>query len=89
MRKKQTQNKLRIKNKAWFGPHCRSKKSQYDRARKAYKENNNNLQNRNLLNRASKEYKRTMRYYINKHNFINESKLRKLNKIDPKGYWTF
>jgi hypothetical protein len=30
-----------------------------------------------------------MKYYINKHNFINESKLRKINKCGLKCYWTF
>jgi hypothetical protein len=53
----------KINNKPWYGPHCHNKRAINNRARKKYnlKKSNNN---RCLLNRASKDYKHTMKFYV-------------------------
>lgn len=76
------------KNKPWYGPRCRNKRVIYNRARKNFSQNKS-VNNRRLLNRASIDYKRTMKFYMNRHNFINESKLRNMHSSDPKSYWRF
>ena len=39
--------------------------------------------------RASKEYKRTMHFYINKYKHCQSQKLRQLSDKNPKQYWKF
>jgi hypothetical protein len=76
------------KNKPWYGPRCRNKRVIYNRTRKTFIQNKS-VNKRRLLNRASIDYKRTMKFYMNRHNFINGTKLSNMHSSDPKSYWRF
>ena len=70
----------------WFGYTCKNARRKYHIARKI---NNINPSGNNKakLKEASKNYKRTMNFYINKFNQSMQDKLRNLKSTKPKDYW--
>jgi len=76
------------KNKPWFGSKCNKARQNYHRAKNTYKIDKTDNNKINLKN-ASKEYKRTMNYYINDHRYKQSEKLRSMNTKNPKQYWKF
>ena len=75
-------------DKPWFGGHCKSARRRYHIARKRFNTSKNN-DNRCLLSAASKDYKRTMKRYINKYRHDREHKLRLMQYKSPKQYWKY
>ena len=45
--------------------------------------------NKELLNHASSEYKRTMNFHIRKFKCQKADTLRKMHRHDPKSYWKY
>ena len=86
--KKQTKFKHNSNDKSWFGPQCRNARNNYHDARDCFRKNPSN-DNRTRLNNASKAYKRTMNYYIEKEKHANAAKLRNMHVKSPKQYWNF
>ena len=76
------------KQKSWYGPQCRNKRVIYNRARKQYSLCKS-LHIREVLKRASHDYKQTMNFHLHNHRFHNQTKLRNMNTKDPKSYWSF
>jgi len=76
------------KNKPWFGPKCNAARKNYHEAKQNYKISPNS-DNKLRLQNASKQYKRTMNFYIKKYQTNNQSKLRNLSSKNPKQYWKF
>ncbi|MCG7875884.1 MAG: reverse transcriptase family protein [Candidatus Thiodiazotropha endolucinida] len=75
-------------NRPWFGFKCQAARRKYHLAKRRH----NVLKadsTRNDLISASRAYKRTMNIFINKHKFQKQSKLRKMQKHQPKEYWKF
>ena len=72
--------------KPWFGYKCKNARRKYHIARKI---NNTypSINNKSNLKEASKNYKRTMNFHINKYNQNMQNKLRKLKSTNPKDYW--
>lgn len=84
-----TSNKRREqRNKPWFGPACKTARRKYNNAKKKFNVHRSNETRRNLLS-ASKNYKGIMNKFINKYNKENESKLRNMQRKQPKDYWKY
>lgn len=75
-------------NKPWFGPKCHKARQNYHDAKKSYAQQKNST-NKLRLKHASKQYKRTINYYVNDYKFKQASKLRKMSTSNPKQYWKF
>lgn len=75
-------------SKTWFGSHCKIARRKYHTAKKKYNMNKN-ADNKRLLNLFSKDYKRTMNRYINRHNHDKEQQLREMHSKSPKQYLQF
>ena len=73
-------------NKPWFGPKCHQMRKKYHVARANYRKLKSTV-NKTRLNVASREYKKTMIHYINKHIDNTTNKLRQMKSKDPKKYW--
>ena len=73
-------------NKQWFGSQCKSARRKYHLARRINHiiPSPNNKQN---LKQASKNYKNTMNFHLNKHVRNTQNKLRKLKSSNPKEFW--
>ena len=69
----------------WFGPACKRYRKIYHSHRRNYK-TNKSIRNKNDLNKASKEYKKTMNFFINKYKKETANKLRKMSTCEPKRY---
>ena len=79
----------RSKNdKPWFGHKCRRDRKAYHKAKSKYNKVKS-FRNRDNLKRASKNYKKTMNFYINQYKFSKSAKLRNLHSRNPKHYWKF
>ena len=78
----------RKSNKSFFGPKCHVARKQYHYARKVYKRYRSS-QNRSLLLQSSKNYKKTMNFYINKQKQSNAKRLRDIHSSRPKEYWRY
>ena len=74
------------KGQPWFGTKCEKARKVYHKAKLNYNKHRN-IQNKQRLNMASSNYKKTMNFYINKYNFENEKKLRNMETKNPKKYW--
>ena len=73
-------------SKQWFGPQCRSARRKYHIARRlTHRIPSNN--NQEKLKQASKNYKRTMNLYLNKHVKNTQNRLRNLKTNNPKEFW--
>lgn len=70
-------------SKKWFGQNCRNARRKYHIARKINNMNPSET-NRNNIKTESKNYKRTMNFYINQYNQSTQEKLRKLKSENPK-----
>ena len=66
------------KNKPWFGPQCLRARRSYHLAKSNYNKTKDN-QTKHTLNLASKQYKRTMDFFIKKHKNENSRKLREIS----------
>lgn len=73
-------------NKRWFGAQCQSARRKYHLAQKINQNNPSPINKQNLKD-ASRSYKRTMNYHLNKFNNSIQEKLRKLKSNSPKEYW--
>ena len=60
----------------------------YNRAKRLYTNSKSNA-NKLKLQRASKDYKKTINFYINKYKFKNAKDLRNMERNDPKSYWNY
>ena len=78
----------RKSNKAFFGPKCHVARKLYHNARKVYRRHRN-WSNRSLLLQSSKNYKKTMDFYINTQKQSNEKRLRDIHSSRPKEYWRY
>ena len=76
------------KQKSWYGPQCRNKRVIYNRARKQYSLCKS-PHSREVLKRASHDYKQTMNFHLHNHRFHKHTNLRNMNTKDPKSYWSF
>ena len=76
------------KNKPWFGPQCLRARRSYHLAKSNYNKTKDN-QTKHTLNLASKQYKRTMDFFIKKHKNENSRKLREISSKNPKQYWKY
>ena len=72
-------------NKSWFGPNCFKARKIYHEAKTAYNSNKNDINKRRLRN-ASKDYRRTMDFYIKREKHENSKRLRNLSDKNPKKY---
>ena len=84
----QSPNKNNSKDKPWFGRDCRIKRKLYRKAKHNYA-NNRCVENKNKLDKASKNYKKTINFYISKFRHKNAHKLRSMQKNCPKDYWKY
>ena len=75
-----------INDKRWFGPRCRLARRKYYLARRINQQNPSTT-NRLNLKKASKSYKRTMNFYLNKFNKETQDELRSLKSKSPKAFW--
>jgi hypothetical protein len=75
-------------NKPWFGPKCHAARQNYHEAKEVYNKYRNN-DNKVRLRNASKQYKRTMNFYIKLNKQISAEQLRAMNDKNPKKYWKF
>lgn len=88
---RKTPKKTKFKGKhkkPWFGPECKAAKKRYNKARKKYFKNPT-LENETNMFLTCKKYKNTMNKHIRQFKKVNESKLRNLNKSNPKEYWKY
>ena len=76
----------KTKSKRWFGYQCENARRKYHKARKTNKKQPSDT-NRTNLETASKTYKNTTNFYINKHNKSTQDKLRHLKSKNPKDFW--
>ena len=70
----------------WYGYQCRKMRRKWHSAKYVYKFNKNEV-NKVALNRASKEYKKTMRQSYIKFKRFNIKKLKNMKSTNPKMYW--
>ena len=70
----------------WFGKQCQCSRKRYHAAKANYRKFKTRGYKINL-GIASKDYKKTMKYYINKHKHNTANKLRKMQSNNPKKYW--
>ena len=73
-------------SKNWFGYQCENARRKYHKARKRNKKRPTDSNKLNLKN-ASKAYKKTMNFHINKHNKSTQEKLRNLKSKNPRDFW--
>ena len=73
-------------DKRWFGPKCRLARQKYHLARKLNQQTPSST-NKINLKKASKSYKQTMNFYLNKFNHETQEKLRSLKSKNPKEFW--
>ena len=73
-------------DKQWFGFRCRNARVKYMSARKRFNKRPTQV-NKEELHAASKKYKNTLNFHINKHNFQLQNKLRQLHSSRPKEFW--
>ena len=78
---------LNGRNKTWFGKNCKKARKKYHTA-KTDNAKDKNTCNRNQLNAASKEYKKSMNYYINKHKYesVKPKQLREMKTNNSKDF---
>ena len=76
----------RANSKPWFNDECKAKRKQFHKSRKKYSFMKN-VENRNLLNAHSKEYKYTLNKNYKKYQSDIERDLREKSKTDPKSLW--
>lgn len=74
--------------KSFFGPKCNAARKQYHIARKTYKRFRNK-RNHTFLLQSSRQYKRTLNFYINKQKHSNAQRLREIHSKQPKTYWRY
>ena len=75
-------------NKPWFGPKCHQACKKYRLAKNKYRRFRNEY-NEFKLQQSSKQYKKVMNFYINKHKWKNANKLRQIHTRKPKEYWRY
>ena len=74
--------------KSWFGPNCSKARKACHQAKSVYSVNKIGMNKQRLCN-ASKDYRRTMNFYIKKDRCENAIELRNLSHKDPKKYWQY
>ena len=75
-------------NKPWFGQKCHQARKDYLKAKINYSKNKNS-QNSLSLKLATKQYKRTMHFFIKKEKHDKSQKLRAMTTKKPKHYWKY
>ena len=85
---RQTTNYPNSTNKPWFGSKCKRSRDNYHRAKSTYAKNKTYTKKVNLRN-SSKQYKRTMNYYIKEYRYKSANQLRSMSTKSPKQYWRF
>ena len=73
-------------DKAWFGQNCKTAKHENENAISSHRKNPTTV-NKTLVQEKSKNYKKTMNEYINKHIENTKRNIRNLNKNNPKEFW--
>ena len=73
-------------DKARFGQDCKTAKHEYENAKSRHRKNPTTV-NKTLVQDKSKNYKKTMNKYINKHSENTKRNIRNLNKNNPKDFW--
>ena len=76
----------KAKNHTWYGYSCKRMRRKWHSAKNVYRFNKNEA-NKAVLNRTSKEYKKTMRQTYIKFKRFNIKKLRNMKSTNPKSYW--
>ena len=76
----------KAKNPTWYGYNCKRMRRKWHSAKNVYRFNKNEA-NKAVLNRTSKEYKKTMRQSYIKFKRFNIKKLRNMKSTNPKSYW--
>ena len=74
--------------KPWFGYQCKNARRKYHLARRKHNVLKTDA-SKNDLCIASRFYKKTMNAHINKYRNMQQSKLRKMQKSQPKEYWKY
>lgn len=67
---------------------CRVARNKYHQTKKRFKRTQN-YNDKDRLITASKAYKRTMNFFINKQKQKNEDKLRQIHSTNPKEFWKY
>ena len=83
---KPASSKRKPNSKNWFGYQCENARRKYHKARKRNKKRPTDSNKLDLKN-ASKAYKKTMNFHINKHNKSTQEKLRNLKSKNPRDFW--
>ncbi|MEW8548196.1 MAG: reverse transcriptase family protein, partial [Candidatus Thiodiazotropha sp.] len=84
---KQT-NFHRANDRPWYGGRCRAARNKYYRAKRKFNRTKNHYDKVSLIS-ASKAYKQTMNFFINKHKESNATKLRDIHSKRPKEFWRY
>jgi hypothetical protein len=74
-----TTNRNSYTNKSWFDPKCFKARNNYHNFKAKYLSNRTDL-NKTRMRDASKQYKRTMDFYIKREKQNNATKLRNLSE---------
>ena len=83
---KTASSRKKTNSKGWFGYQCENARRKYHKARNSNKKHPTSSNKSNLKN-ASKAYKKTMNFYINRHNKNTQDKLRNMKSKNPRGFW--